>query len=437
MSSDRYVVVGLAPVRATWFSEVSRWSTTGSLPIEFVKCVSVQELRSRVTGGRLFSAALLDGRLPGVDRDLLATLDACRVPSLVISPSPGYRDWSSLGAIDVLAEPLDRARLLSALRDHCRMVGGIDARVPAPPPAATVAPWRGHLVAVTGSPGTGRSTLAAALAQGLADDARSAGDVVLVDLARRAHQAVLHDAMDVVPGIQEIVEAHRIGRVATDDLRQLSFDVPSRGYRLVLGLRRPEDWITIRSRAFGTALEAIQHSARAVVADCDPDLEGEAETGSLDIEDLHLMARATITRADVVLVVSTPTTTGIHGLVSTLADLRAHRVPGERTIAVINRAPKAARARAELTRALANLTGSKERAEGHLGPVFVTERRHLDLVHRDLHRFPGAISQSLQRVVSETLDRLPRRSPADETVDPVPVEPGSLGSWHPEDEAAG
>ena len=71
------------------------------------------------------------------------------------------------------------------------------------------APWRGRSVAVTGSGGIGRSTLAMALAAGLAADPRDAGLVVLTDLALHAEQALLHDAGDVVPGVVELVDAYR------------------------------------------------------------------------------------------------------------------------------------------------------------------------------------------------------------------------------------
>ena len=435
MSADRYVVLGLAHVRSSWFSEVARWSTAGSLPLEFVKCVSVQELRTRVASGRVFSAVLLDGRLPGIDRDLLATMADARISTLVVADSRDPHDWAGLGATATLEPTIDRAGLLAALGEHSRMVGGVEA--PVSQTGVTTAPeqWRGRLIAVIGPPGSGRSTVAAALAQGLADDPRNRGEVLLVDLARRAHQAILHDARDVVPGIQEVVEAHRMGHISTEDLRQLTFSVPDRGYRLVLGLRRPNDWITIRSRAFGTALDAIQRSARVVVADCDPELDGEAETGSFDIEDSHLMTRATIAQADVVVVVCTPTVTGLHGMVTVLADLRTHRIPVDRTVAVVNRAPRAGRSRAELTRALANLTSAAERPDHHIGPVFVSERRGVDLVHRDLHRFPSALVDPVTGVVVDTLQQVPTRLAPDESVEPVPIRPGSLGSWYPEEEA--
>ncbi len=75
MSSERFVVLGLAQVRAGWFGEVSRWSTSGTIPVEFVKCVSIDEVRGRLRTGRAVSALLLDAQRTGVDRDLL---DAAR-----------------------------------------------------------------------------------------------------------------------------------------------------------------------------------------------------------------------------------------------------------------------------------------------------------------------------------------------------------------------
>jgi hypothetical protein len=70
-----------------------------------------------------------------------------------------------------------------------------------------------------------------------------------------------------------------------------------RGYRLLIGLRRPSDWVSLRSQAFEAGLEGLRSTARVVVADVDPDVEGEAATGSFDVEDRNLMARATLRRS--------------------------------------------------------------------------------------------------------------------------------------------
>lgn len=437
MSAERYVVIGLAHVRSDWFTEVARWSTAGSIPVEFVKCVSVEELRARVGGGRRFSAALLDGRLPAVDRDLLATLADSTIPSIVAEPVGAGPDWSSLGAASTLAHGFDRAALLDALVTHCQMVGVADEEVAAPGAVATAsATWRGRLVAVTGRSGAGTSTVAAALAQGLAHDARYAGDVVLADFAHHAHQALLHDAQDVVPGLQELVEAHRSGRPTIEQLRRLTFDVPNRGYRLLLGLRRSRDWVTIRSRAFDAALDGLRRSARIVVADTDAEVEGETETGSFDIEDHNMLARTTLDQADLVVVVATPSISGIHGLITQLEDLRAHGVGDGRTLVVVNRAPRPGRARAELTRAIAVLTDAADRPDPHLGPVYVSDRRNVDHLHRDLSRFPAAMVAPTADAVRAVLDRLPARDLAARPVEAMAVVPGSLGHWRGDEEAS-
>ena len=49
--AERYVVLGLAHARAPWFGEVARWATSAALPVEFVKCVSLEELRARLALG--------------------------------------------------------------------------------------------------------------------------------------------------------------------------------------------------------------------------------------------------------------------------------------------------------------------------------------------------------------------------------------------------
>lgn len=434
MSGDRYVVLGLAHVRSGWFTEVARWSTSGVVPVEFVKCVSVDELRARVAGGRRFSAALLDGHLPSVDRDLLAGLADAGITPLVVAGTGGP-DWPALGAAACLPPDLGRDELCEVLAAHSETVGLTDdLDTGAEEAARTSAAWRGRLVVVTGRSGSGTSTLAAALAQGLAHDPRYAGDVVLADLARHAHQALLHDARDIVPGIQELVEAHRTGRPTAGQVRALTFDVPDRGYRLLLGLRRPRDWVSLRSRSFATGLEGLRRSARVVVADTDPDLEGEAETGSFDIEERNLAARTATAGADVVVVVTTPTTTGLHGLVGHLDSLRAHGVEGGRVLVVVNRAPRGPRPRAELTRAVATLTGAGERPDPHVGPVFVPERRHVDHLHRDRARFPGPLVDPVAGAVRTLLDRLPA-TPAAEALagGPVAVLPGGLGRWADEE----
>ena len=102
MPADRYVVLGLARARAAWFGEVARWATAAALPIDFVKSVSVEEVRTRLRSGRPFSALLVDGGLPALDRDLveLAAQQRCAVIAVDDGRSP--RAWRELGVAAVL-----------------------------------------------------------------------------------------------------------------------------------------------------------------------------------------------------------------------------------------------------------------------------------------------------------------------------------------------
>ena len=36
--ANRFVVLGLAQARSSWFRNVAQWSNSASIPVEFVKC---------------------------------------------------------------------------------------------------------------------------------------------------------------------------------------------------------------------------------------------------------------------------------------------------------------------------------------------------------------------------------------------------------------
>src|SRR5215471_17928559 len=135
MTGERYVVLGLAPVRAPWFTEVSRWATSGVVPVEFVKCLSGDELRARLGSGRAFSALLVDGGLPDLDRDLVDAARRSGCACLVVG------DGSTLdldGIAERLAPAFTRAELLDALATHAHLVTGGDV-VPGDEPIAAPA----------------------------------------------------------------------------------------------------------------------------------------------------------------------------------------------------------------------------------------------------------------------------------------------------------
>lgn len=436
---ERYVLLGLAPARASWFRMVGQWTHAAMLPVEFVRCVSIEEVHARYLSGRPFSAALLDGTLPSVDRDVIAAGKDAGLAVLVVDDAH-RRDWRALGADAVLATRFSRDELLEVLAATAAPVGNARLDEDEPTPQALLDP--AELVAVTGPGGTGASTVAIALAQGIAgglavtrpsrrhdpSELALSTDVLLADFCRTADQAMLHDSKVVVPGLQEIVEAHRTHIPQRDSLRSQTFDVPARGYRLLLGLRRPRHWVTLRPRAVERTLDSLQRVCGVMVADTDADVEGSAETGSVDVEERNLLARLSMSRAVVVVVVGEPSMKGLFSLVRAINDLVAFGVAGERVLPVLNRAPRLPRARAELTRALADLLAANIGSDRPIvAPIFLAEGP-LDQALRDGVALPTAMSRTLARAYAAMRAQAqPVALPAEPV--PEPVAPGTLGSF--------
>ena len=432
MAGERYVLLGLAQARSSWFRAVAQWTNSASIPAEFVKCVSAEELRVRLASGRTFSAVLVDSALSSLDRDLVdvARQSGCAV--IVVDDRRAPRDWAGLGVQDVLPDFFDRKTLLESLAANARMIGrgetvpGIAAR----PDTPLVA---GSVVAVCGPGGTGTSSVAIALAQGLADDPRHGGAVLLADLALHAEQAMLHDARDVVPGVQELVDAHRSGHPTPADVRALTFMVEERHYSLLLGLRRARAWSAIRPRAFQAAFESLCATYRMVVCDIDADLEGEAEGGSVEVEERHLMARTAVGAAGAVFAVGRPGMKGLHALVRTISELLAFGVAPERLVPVINRSPTRPRQRSEIAAALATLTAGNGGAASRLcGPIFLPDRR-IDDALRDGVRLPREIVAPLTgawlAVTARPVPLMTGTPTMSGMEQPQRVAAGSLGVW--------
>lgn len=432
MSRHRYAVLGLAGVRAVWFREVGRWSTAASIPVDFVKCVSIEEMRARLVGGRAFSAILVDAGTPGLDRDLLDAARDTGAAVLIVSDGRTGRDWIALGATAVLSEDFHRGELVDELERHGRPLD--QAEAVSPPSGAPDAPasWSGRLVAVTGGAGAGSSVLAMALAQGLATDPRYTDLTLLADLALHADLAMLHDARDIIPGLQEVVDAHRTGTPGLADIRAMVFDTGTRGYHLLLGLRRHRDWAFLRQRAVIASLDSLVRSYRVVVADVDADLEGEQETGSIDVEERNVLARSTIQRADLVVAVGRSTMKGLHDLVRVTNDLVTFGVEPQRIVPVLNVAGRVGRGRAELTAALGDLLTPVSPAIPTA--VHVPERRRLEEVLRDNVALPSTITQPISAAVTGALEHLGPLTRPDPGTEPVAVTPGSIGHFF-DDEA--
>ncbi|MGE3621157.1 MAG: hypothetical protein AB7L84_11915 [Acidimicrobiia bacterium] len=433
MAADRFVVLGWAPARADWFRDVARWAASAAIPVEFVKTVSVEEVRVRLRSGRAFSALLCDGSGP-IDRDLvgLAGEAGCAV---VVVQGDGARPRDGLDVAGTLVAGFGREELVAMLAAVARPVGRVEDADPLDVRPGQDAPTTtGGLVAVTGPPGGGRSTVAMALAQGLGQDPRHADRTCLADLSLDADQGMLHDAPDVVPGLLELVDAHRIGIPGSGEVRALTWAVDGRGYRVLLGLRRHRDWTALRPRALRAALDGLRRSFGTVVVDCDADVEGEDETGSRDVEERNVLARTVLPAADLVVVVGTPALTGIRHLMRVIDDLRGVGVDPARVLPLINHAPRNPRRRAEIAAAVVELGGGR-RSTGLPSPAFVAGNRRVEAALRARMPLPGAVVTSAATAVLGILgadpapSALPEPAPLRHADAPVPIRPGSLGSW--------
>jgi len=425
MSIDRFVVLGLGSVRSRWTRDVTGWAMSGALAIDFIKCVSLDEVKARLGGGRPHSALLCDATVPGVDRDLFAL--AAEFETAVIVVGEAERNWLELGAHALLHEVFGREDLLDTLETFAKPIRRGERLDLTPDEPEPVGDFAAQLVAVTGRPGGGVSTCAVALAQGAGSSGTLGGLVVLADLALHADQAMLHDATDIVPGLQELVDAHRTGRPSVSQIRAMTYSVPHRRYDLLLGLRRHRDWVSLRPRSFAAAIDGLRRSYRMVIADLADDFEGEEQCGSIDVEERNTASRATALAADVVLAVGTPTLVGVHGLVRTIDSLVELGVATQKIQPVFNRAPRQQRARADLARALSELVNADDRLTLST-PIHLPERRHLDDAHRNGTAIPTALSEPLLGAVMAALQQsAPIARHARPSQQPELVVPGSLG----------
>ncbi|HLK41907.1 MAG TPA: hypothetical protein VKV34_01090, partial [Thermoleophilia bacterium] len=346
--------------------------------------------------------------------------------AIVVDEPRRGRDWVALGAVATLPPHFGCKELLETLEAHVPQITRAD-RAPALEDDVTAdLGWRAPLLAVTGPGGTGASTVAVALAQGLADDVRSGGAIVLADFRHRAELAMLHDARDMVPGVQELAEACRAGRPTLEEVRSLTYRVPERGYHLLLGLRRPREWTSVRPRAFYTAVDVLRTSFRYVIADVGPDVEGEDDIGSLDVEERNTMSRTTLQAADAVFVVGNGGMKGTHAAAAVVSALVQFGIPPARIVVVVNRSPRSASRRAEIRTCVQHLVG--DAASSMPSPVFLPDR-HVDDAFRDAVRLPDVLVAPLVAASHLVIDG---PSPAPEASRPRLVRPGLLGHWAPE-----
>ena len=306
--------------RSGWPERVRGWTDR----FDVTTCRSGEEVRAHIASSRPWAAFLLDGLHPAADRDLLALAAKSGSPTMVVADAATV-DWLSLGAITVLGSDFAADELAAAISMQPVRQG----------PESQLAP----VVAVMGPGGTGASTIAIAIAQGLA---QNRPDVLLADFARHAEQHVLHDLRSDRPGVGDLVEAHRTAAPDAGTLRQLAETVEARGYHVLGGLRRAVGWSSLRPRAVEATLNGLRNAFDVVVCDIDADLEGEAESGSFDIEERNILGRSAVAASCAVVVVGGPGVKGTHSILRVLGEIWAHGVSPRRTVVVVNRGDEVA-----------------------------------------------------------------------------------------------
>jgi len=122
-ANERFVVLGVAPVRREWFRRVGRWSNEATIPVDFVKCISMTEVISRLESGRPFSALLADASSSGLDRDVLDLANAVGCSSIIIDHGLVDRDWNELGARAVIPERFEASDLHVLLEEVAQPIG--------------------------------------------------------------------------------------------------------------------------------------------------------------------------------------------------------------------------------------------------------------------------------------------------------------------------
>ncbi len=402
--TSRHVLVGLAHPRAPWPTQLAQWSNSGAAPIEFLTCLTGDEVRALLGSGRQVSAVLLDGASNQVGPELVSDVVSRGSTAIGVEAADIATDWRALGISAVLPSRFSSDQLAEMLGEHCVEVD----RPPAPAHTDLVTPTlsgRGRLVAVCGPGGTGASCVAMGVAQGLA--ALTSGRVLLLDGARRADLAMYHDTGDVLPGLPELVERTRVGTPDPAELAELVFD-SARGYDLMLGQRRLAEWATLRRPWVSDAIESLQRGWPMVVVDHDGDLEARSDTGSADLENRNATSLTLADRADVWLVVAGTGLKGLNDAARAVHEAAEAGVPEDRIQLVCNRTPRSPLTRSAITAAFAELTAGRDGAAGP--PTFIDEIPRLEGIHRDAAHLPARLVEPVTRTTRRLLAQSgPRR----------------------------
>ena len=257
-----------ASAGASW--EAMLVSAAGSAgEVEVVRrCVDIVEL---VTAGALRTArvAMVDGRLPGLDRGVVHALQSEGVAVVVVAPDAASDSRLRTLGVDVVVAASAHPDELIAAMSEALSPRVIKAAAEANPEG------RGRVFAVWGATGApGRSTVA----MSVADECAAVGvSTLLIDAdVYGGSLAQMLGILDEAPGLLAAARLANEGRLDTDSLRASARRLPS-GLLVLTGVTRPQRWTELRPEAFLSVLDVARRVADVVVVDCSFCIEQDEE----------------------------------------------------------------------------------------------------------------------------------------------------------------
>ena len=392
-TSAHVLVLGFATAQSEWPRRVVDWTTSGSLRADFAQCISPAELVKRVRSESRPTALLIDEATGRPTSDVLTVLRE-RECLLIIVGENGLPQWAEPTA-PRLRPDFGAHELSRFLGDRFALTGHDRAATDEAESQHDRELSEGALIAVCGRPGSGVSTTAIALAQGLANCDRSRRGVLLADLSWRADQALLHDAAAERPSIAELFDALANRELQPEDLRSVTFSVPQRGYDVLLGPAGGFDRSGIEGPSMRRALSAMRAAYGVTVLDLDDDFVNPANSrGQGRLPNVDLDA---VTAADAIVIVGVPSLTGLGSLLGAVHELHVSGVPPSRIRPVLARIPRR-RWRAGHARAVDSRLTSERFASG---AVRSHERPELDDIHGNALAMPRQFVDVLMPAVSD------------------------------------
>jgi MinD-like ATPase involved in chromosome partitioning or flagellar assembly len=257
----------------------------------------------------------------------------------------GKQRLLELGVDEALADTTPPAEFVEAIAriagpltlEDAELTGLFDAIVTGSAPAVAVdreVPSRNHrrgyvtaVAAATG--GAGATEIAVALAAQLRKRDQA---TVLIDADEQAPSVAQRLGLGLHPNIRTAVDAVHHG---TGALAATITKIPVAGIGVLSGLPNPRDWFELRSGEVVEVLGELATSHPYVVANVGPRIEDLPETGG---PARFSVTRATLSLADIVVLVGSATPIGITRVVDWLADGRS-LITGKPLHLVLNQHP--------------------------------------------------------------------------------------------------